>query len=88
LIVRKATRILNEVSTVARSAGSWADLSNVLFNPTDGLITKAYPGAEQRKAFLNTEEYRQIRALLSDAMDRCGLVEGATPTKLPAASRQ
>ena len=77
----KPSAILDSAKDVASSVANWADLSNALFNPVDGLITKAYPTREEREAFMKTTEYRAIRELLQAAMDRSGLVEGATPQK-------
>ena len=77
----KPSAILDRAKDVASSAATWADLSNALFNPVDGLITKAYPARGEREAFMKTAEYRAIRELLQAAMDRSGLVEGATPQK-------
>jgi predicted HicB family RNase H-like nuclease len=79
--MNKADRILEEAKDLARSAQSWADLSNALFDPVNGFITQAYPGRAERQEFLRTRQYKQIRALLPDTMDSQGLVEGATPTK-------
>jgi hypothetical protein len=50
-----------------------------LFNPADGLVAKAYPTRSAREAFVKTKEYRKIRQLISEARQRHGLVEGATP---------
>ena len=77
----KPSAILDSAKDVASSVANWADLSNALFNPVDGLITKAYPTREEREAFMQTKEYRAIRELLQSAMDRSGLVDGATPQK-------
>jgi hypothetical protein len=77
----KDKETLQSANDAAASAASWADLSNVLFDPVSGLITRAYPTREERAAFLKTDEYKKIRALISAAMDRTGLVNGATPTK-------
>jgi site-specific DNA-methyltransferase (adenine-specific) len=77
----KLSAILDRAKDAASSAANWADLSNALFNPVDGLITRAYPTREEREAFMQTKEYRAIRELLQSAMDRSGLVEGATPQK-------
>jgi predicted HicB family RNase H-like nuclease len=79
--VKSPSRVLKEAQALARRAGSWADLSNALFDPANGLLTRAYPGRAEREAFLQTEQYRQIRELLSEAIDRHGLAEGAEPTK-------
>ncbi len=35
--------LLKEAERAANDAESWADLSNFLFNPVDGLVAKAYP---------------------------------------------
>jgi hypothetical protein len=73
--------ILNEAERAAREAETWADLSNVLFNPVDGLVARAYPTRESREAFVRTDDYRKLRQLIADAMRRHGLVDGATPKK-------
>lgn len=78
---KESSVILESAKDAALSAANWADLSNALFDPLDGLITKAYPTREEREAFMKTEECRAIRNLLRDAMDRSGLVDGATPKK-------
>jgi hypothetical protein len=76
-----ANELLKEAQRAAQDAETWADLSNFLFNPVDGLVAKAYPTRAAREAFVKTEEYRQIRQLISDARQRHGLVEGATPKR-------
>jgi predicted HicB family RNase H-like nuclease len=76
-----ATRILEDAKKLARSTESWADLSNALFDPMHGLIPTAYPTRKEREAFLKTAEYRSIRALLHQAIEKHGLVQGATPKK-------
>jgi hypothetical protein len=73
--------VLRKAEQAAATAASWADLSNELFNPTDGLVTVAYPTRPDREAFARTPDYRAIRALVTAAMDRHGMVEGATPKK-------
>jgi len=73
--------ILKSAQDAASSVENWADLSNALFNPVDGLITKAFPSREEREAFLKTNEYQAIRKLLLSAMESSGLVSGATPEK-------
>ena len=75
------TELLNEAAQGARDAETWADLSNFLFDPVDGLVAKAYPTREAREAFVKTDVYKKIRQLVSDSMRRHGLVEGATPRK-------
>lgn len=72
-----AAQIINEARRLAQTAKTWAELSNAIFDPIEGLIAKAYPSLEQRKAFGNTEEYRQLRELVKEAMDRTGVIAGA-----------
>lgn len=78
---KKSAAILDSAKDVASSVANWADLSNALFNPVDGLLTKAYPTREEREVFMKSEEYRAIRQLLQATMERSGLVDGATPEK-------
>jgi site-specific DNA-methyltransferase (adenine-specific) len=77
----KAKKILDSARTIAVSAETWADLSNALFDPVDGLVAKAYPTREEREKFVETDEYKAIRQLMDAAEERTGLVEGATPKK-------
>lgn len=77
----KHSDLLHSAEHVAASAETWADLSNALFDPVDGLLVKAYPTEKERAAFVESDEYKRIRELLSAAMHRTGLVEGATPKK-------
>lgn len=79
--MNKVERVLRESRELARTAESWADLSNALFDPATGLITRAYPSRAERKAFVKTEAYKRIRGLLAQAIKKHGLVEGATPSK-------
>ena len=77
----KEKDILQSAEDMAASVSTWADLSNALFDPINGLITKAYPSLEERAAFLKTKEYKRIRGLISAAMDKTGLIGGARPKK-------
>jgi predicted HicB family RNase H-like nuclease len=79
--MKNAKRILEQAEDVAGSVETWADLSNALFDPVNGLITRAYPTRAEREAFLKTEQYKKIRELLAHGIDTHGLVEGATPKK-------
>jgi hypothetical protein len=74
-------RLLHQAQELAKTVETWADLSNALFNPVDGIVSSAYRNREKRKAFTKTKEYKEIFALLEDTMKRTGLVEGATPKK-------
>lgn len=77
----KDQQILDSARAIALSAETWADLSNTLFDPEEGLVAKAYPSREERERFIQTEEYRAIRELIDAVESRTGLVEGATPKK-------
>jgi predicted HicB family RNase H-like nuclease len=73
-LVQSAKRLLADAKT-------WADLSNALFDPNEGLLAGAFRSREERAAFVQSEEYRQIRNLLEEAITRTGIVGGAAPTK-------
>ena len=77
----KAERILASASDAASAAENWADLSNTLFDPVEGLVAKAYPTREERESFVKSKEYRAIRRLVDEATERSGLVAGAKPKK-------
>jgi hypothetical protein len=79
--MKPADKVLKRAQQAARSAESWAELSNALFDPIDGLLTRAYPTPAQRRAFVKSPQYQRIRQLLREAIDRHGLVTGATPRK-------
>jgi hypothetical protein len=74
--MNQTDELLNEA---ARDAETWADLSNFLLNPIDGLVARAFPTREAREAFVKTDDYKKVRDLISVAIERHGLVEGATP---------
>jgi predicted HicB family RNase H-like nuclease len=75
------TDLLQSAKDLSSDAITWADLSNALFDPVDGLLAKALPSREQRAAFVQSNEYQQIRRLIEDAVTRTGTVSGATPKK-------
>jgi hypothetical protein len=77
----KERKILESARQVALTAETWADLSNALFDPEEGLVAKAYPSRAARLKFMKTPEYRAIRELIDAAQDRTGFIEGATPKK-------
>jgi len=79
--MNKAETILNAAKSAAASTQAWADLSNLLFDPVDGLVAKAYQTREERAQFVKTPEYRAIRELIETEVKRTGLVTGATPKK-------
>lgn len=77
----KAAETVKAANEVAATSANWADLSNALFDPIEGLLVKAYPTAEARAQFVQTDAYRQIQHLLTATRQRSGLLAGATPTK-------
>ena len=79
--MKNGGRLLARARAVAQSVETWADLANALFDPREGLLTRAYPSRKDRLAFQKTSEYKKIRELLANTMDSKGLVEGATPKK-------
>ena len=79
--MKKDEEILQSALEVASSAETWADLSNALFDPEEGLVAKAYPTRAEREQFLKSKEYAAIRQLIDAATERTGLIDGATPKK-------
>lgn len=77
----KGAELLERAKVLAKRAETWADLSNALFDPFDGELVRALPTKKDREAFRRTKEYKEIRALLQEKMDKTGLVKGATPKK-------
>jgi predicted HicB family RNase H-like nuclease len=77
----KSAQLLKQAEKYAKSTETWADLSNALFDPVTGLISRAYPSRSGRAAFVKTKTYRKVRQLLHRAIERQGLVAGATPKK-------
>lgn len=75
------TELLETAQELEAAVPNWADLSNALFDPNEGIVAKAFKTQAERAAFVQSDEYRQIKALLQKAKDRSGLVKGAAPTK-------
>jgi hypothetical protein len=73
--------LLSQAEELARATGNWADLSNGLFHPADGLLARALPTREARAAFVRTDQYRAIRRLVARAIEQSGLVAGGTPSR-------
>jgi hypothetical protein len=77
--MRIAAKLLANAEERACQVETWADLSNFLFDPEEGLIAKAFPTRAEREGFAKTPEYKAIRKLIADARGKFGLVGGATP---------
>ena len=75
------SELVQSAKRLSADAKTWADLSNALFDPNEGLLANAFRSREERAAFVQSEEYRQIRNLLEEAITRTGIIGGAAPTK-------
>lgn len=73
--------ILAAVKREASVAETWADLSNFVFDPEEGILAGVFNTQAERKAFVQTPEFKEIRRLIDEVRKRTGLVEGATPKK-------
>ena len=77
----KGGDILGEAQELARSLTTWADLSNALFDPIEGLIARSFPKPEERRQFRKTDIYERLHTLVEEKMGATGVVAGATPKK-------
>jgi hypothetical protein len=77
----KTDEILIEARKLAEGAKTWADLSNALFEPIEGLVTRFFPDASERAAFRKTKAYDALHALVEQKIQETGVVEGSTPKK-------
>jgi hypothetical protein len=77
----KADFILTEARNLAEHVTTWADFSKELFNQHDGLVARTFPDAAERRAFHDSEQYKEVNQILLGLMRRFGVVEGATPRK-------
>jgi hypothetical protein len=66
-------QLVAEAKMIAGQADSWITLSNALTDPQGGLITRYFPDAAQRQAFLLTPEYAEIEQILLQIMKEKGL---------------
>lgn len=76
-----AKAILDEAIKLAESTKTWADLSNAIFDPLEGLIVRTFRDATKRAEFRNTEVYNKLHELVENKMQVTGLISGATPKK-------
>lgn len=73
--------ILREAERLARSLRTWADLSNALFDPIEGLVARSFPSLDERKEFRKSHIYGQLHTLVEKKMEATGVIVGATPKK-------
>ena len=77
----KSDDILAEAHKLAQNSRTWADLSNAIFDPLDGLIVRFFPDASERSAFRKTNVYDALHALVEQKVQETGMIEGSTPRK-------
>jgi len=77
----KYKEILDKAREIARSCHTWADLSNSLFDPLEGLVARKFPHSKERAKFRKTRAYEELHTLVEKKMEATGLVRGATPQK-------
>jgi predicted HicB family RNase H-like nuclease len=76
-----ANDILAEGKRLAQKSNTWADLSNALFDPLDGLVAERFPGSADRAAFRKSAAYAKLHKLVEQKMQQTGVVAGSEPTK-------
>ena len=79
--MQAALNILDEARKLAESAKTWADLSNALFDPLEGLVVRSFPNHEDRSEFRKTPAYDELHALVEKKMEETGVANGANPKK-------
>ncbi|MHC4743103.1 MAG: toxin-antitoxin system HicB family antitoxin [Planctomycetota bacterium] len=77
----ESKNILCKARELAESCQTWADLSNSLFDPLEGLVAKTFRSAETRAKFRKTKTYDQLHKLVEEKMQATGVVAGGTPKK-------
>jgi hypothetical protein len=63
----KYKKLLESARQKSLQYPSWIQLHNKLFNPNDGILAKAFESQEQREAFVQSDEYKEIKALFREA---------------------
>ncbi len=77
----KLKAITEEAKKLAGFAETWADLSNALFDPMDGLVAKTFATPGERATFRKTKVYGELHGLVEAKMRETGVVTGANPKK-------
>jgi site-specific DNA-methyltransferase (adenine-specific) len=73
--------ILAEAHRLAEKSKTWADLSNALFDPLDGLVAKYIKSPSDRAEFRKSDAYGKLHELVEQKMKQTGVVAGAEPKK-------
>lgn len=68
----KNKELLVLAQRAAVDSGNWIELSNSLFHPLTGLLARAFPKMKDRRVFFKTQEYKAMRKLVVEAMERDG----------------
>jgi hypothetical protein len=79
--MQAALNILDEARRLAKSAKTWADLSNAFFDPLEGLVVRSFPNREERSEFRKTPAYDELHTLVEKKMEETGVANGANPKK-------
>lgn len=79
--MKKRNGYAKPIPETAQAAKAWADVSNALFDLANSLIVRVYPGRAEREEFRKTEQYRQVRELLAEAVRAQGVIEEAMARK-------
>ncbi len=77
----KVEEILSKAKSLAAKSATWADLSNALFDPMQGLVAKGFPNSTDRAAFRKTDAYERLHKMVEAKMKETGVVAGSTPKK-------
>ena len=73
--------ILADARDLAEKSKTWADLSNALFDPLDGLVAKRFPDTAERMKFRKTDIYDSLHSLVEEKMHETGIEKGSIPRK-------
>lgn len=73
--------ILADARRLAERSQTWADLSNALFDPVDGLVVSCLPDAKDRAAFRKSDAYATLHKLVEQKMQQTGVLAGSEPKK-------
>lgn len=77
----KTKALLVEARRIAKSSKTWADLSNALFDPLEGLVKRTFQNSDERAEFRKSKAYDELHELVERKMEATGVVSGATPKK-------
>lgn len=74
--------ILLESKKLFTELNTWADLSNAIFDPLEGLIVKKFPSKIDRDNFRKSGTYSKLHILVKKKMKQTGVINGSTPEKI------